>query len=300
MAESNLLTQLSQLLGDITPSRSFPKPSTRPPKFNFSFDNVPLDSALYVVEGATISFVVQSILVGDTVTCSYRIITADGEVKGFVGRLTTTGAYTQDFLTQTLPECYLLNASLSSFSATSRGQTWASVRVSGGYATNNNEVWNVTQGYVRTSVPLSFPPSQREDPTDGNGYLRRVVGTAPAGGAECLELTTGLSSNVLTGFFVVLTTDATVANRNVSLMFGGLGSSVYRFRAPTNQTASQVITYRFEPYAGRSGLIGTDMFVGLPHGLRVDPASQIQTLTSGLQAGDQFSVPQYLLDTLVF
>lgn len=128
-----------------------------------------------------------------------------------------------------------------------------------------------------------------------HGRIRSITGTDPAAGAEISETVPARRRWKLTGILFTLATDAAAANRRVILVIDNGTNTIYALPSDTLQTASQARLYLFTPQPVAQFQIVNDFFLPLPI-LSLAPGYQIFTNTTALQAGDNYSAPQLLVE----
>ena len=86
-----------------------------------------------------------------------------------------------------------------------------------------------------------------------------------------------------------LTTDATVTNRRMVIVFGGIADDDYLVAAPMQQIATRTYDYYFGIGVGIQGVTINDTIanLSLPIGLRLGYPEQLRTEIINFQAGDQ-------------
>lgn len=130
------------------------------------------------------------------------------------------------------------------------------------------------------------------------GYMQRIIGVAPAAGAD-IDYTFGIGQRYrVIGIGFNLTTAVAVANRHVTiqLVYGG-GASLNEF-APVVQVASLTYTYIFNA-GGTGNIIVVNGWVHgvVPVNFVVMGGAHIMTVTANLQAADQFTAPQIYVES---
>lgn len=116
----------------------------------------------------------------------------------------------------------------------------------------------------------------------------RVEGGALAGGANFVYTPPVRQWIELITFRIRLTTDATVINRRMVVVFGGIADDDYLVAAPMQQIATRVYDYYFGVGVGLQGATINDTFanLSLPIGMRIQAPEQIRTEIVNMQAGD--------------
>lgn len=231
------------------------------------------------------------------VTVNARLLMPNGDIKLNQWRVAAptskAGSYTQI----NLPECFLLSiAAVSNFSPGGVGSCYVGVVLSRLAPAVFNAAQVLCQGYTNFNQPVTWPSGVNTTSVDCVGVPRVVGGTTPAAGANISETVPSNTKWRLVSFRFTLTTNAVVKNRVVELLFDD-GLNVFGASGVTfNQTASNVFTYNFA--AGFAGVVnnGTPCYVQLPTPMQLFPLFRIRTNTTNLDAGDQFSLPIYLVE----
>lgn len=133
------------------------------------------------------------------------------------------------------------------------------------------------------------------------GIYKHVVGTAPAAGAEILDVVPdGVLRRVIAVRFA-FTSDATAVNRRVTFLIdtGATGAIVWRTSAAVDQAASLTYTYQVAHLGITPGALDASIdhyVMPLPPGIVVRPGFRFRTITTNLQAGDQFGAAVYYVE----
>lgn len=116
----------------------------------------------------------------------------------------------------------------------------------------------------------------------------RVEGGALAGGAQFVYTPDARTWAELISIRIRLTTDATVINRRMVVVFGGIADDDYLVAAPMQQIATRVYDYYFGIGVGLQGATINDTFanLSLPIGMRIAAPEQLRTEVVNMQAGD--------------
>jgi hypothetical protein len=174
------------------------------------------------------------------------------------------------------------------------GQTFVIVQLIRGRGTAAIVLGTLLQGYVTSTQALAWPGSPIQTSVEGFGYTRRITGTVPAPGAEVNEtVPTGARWHVLM-VEAQLTTSAAVAGRIPRLNWGAAAQTVGASATGITQNASQQGTYDWANGMLLTAAIqpGINVF-GLPNDLTLETADFIGTVTTGIQAGDQWNYFRY-------
>ena len=158
-------------------------------------------------------------------------------------------------------------------------------------------LFGLGSGYLSDGYQVSWPPAKHSPMGSGPGYLRSVAGTDPAAGAEISETVPTNARWRLRGLIVQFVTDATVANRYVTLTFDDGATPLQRIGANTAQAASTTQNYTGVCGGGVLGDTGNySVLLPLPVNLMLFKGWRISTATLNLQAGDNFGAPQLLVE----
>lgn len=157
-------------------------------------------------------------------------------------------------------------------------------------------VASLLAGYITDTAPLIYPGGRIEDAIEGAGVQRSITGTNPGLGVEVSET---VPTNVrwrLKSLRVQLVNDATVASRAVSLEITDGTNTVAKFGAANAQTAGTTWTYTFADVGTNIASISDQILIGIQSDLILLEGYTIKTSTNGLQAGDNFGAPQYVIE----
>lgn len=177
-----------------------------------------------------------------------------------------------------------------------RGQVYVIVELVRGTASNAIPLGTLIADYIATGGRVAWPGSPVRSSLDGPGMLRSITGTDPAAGSELSETVPTGARWRLRALRASLVTSAVVANRTVVLFVDDGATAYWTSASPTTQPASQTVPYTV-------GVIGTSVnqqgaiYLDVPYGGLVLPAGhRIRTVTSLLDAGDNWGAPQYQVE----
>lgn len=176
------------------------------------------------------------------------------------------------------------------------GAAYARVDLIRGRGASATVLATLLEGLVTAGRRLSWPGALLRGPIDGPGNIRLIAGANPGAGSELAETVPTGARWRLRAFEFEFRADATVANREVVLVFDD-GATIYaRHPGGVAQTASQNVRYTFGPQGDR--VAGA---VVLAHAVpTTDPTllagHRIRTVTSNLQAGDDYTDPTYQVE----
>lgn len=267
-------------------------------QIHFATDGVQPPSSIYLDVNDQFQVGVYTIDVSPAVFFRYRILNPSGEIISGQERFlyTLAGRGPQIFVVK-LTEGFLLSLHVtldaSQPSNRGRGQTRVNVELlrPSGFGSGV-----LAEGYLDGTAFLSWPNALNEPSTAGQGWMHSITGTAPAAGAEISETVPFLARFGLATFRFQLTTSVTVATRGVTLLIDDGVNILFAIEAPSTQAASLVQQYNYGVIGARADKVfGTNVSIPVPP-VKLVFGYRIRTLTSGLQATDQYTAPQYLVE----
>ena len=156
----------------------------------------------------------------------------------------------------------------------------------------NDSIWS---GYLYSNAFNGYPGTPSKEITDGLGVLRSITGTAPAAGAEINETVPVNRRWNLIALFASLTSSATVINRTPAFFFDDGANIFSGSEGIFTQPASTTSRYSFSTVVPSQAFISNFLPVGLLLPFPLKGNFRIRSTTLNLQAGDQWTAPQYLV-----
>jgi hypothetical protein len=237
--------------------------------------------------------------VAGTLAVSLRMMMNDGTIKQMVWQPSTTSDRSKQTLTVPLTEGFLISLEAFTPGAGNSNRTYVQLRLAQGSLANINILGVLCEGYVSNGFHLAWPPGVFLPQGDGNGALVSVTGTLPAAGAEISETVPANARWELISIVYTLTTSATVANRFTRFVADDGANIFTEVPQPTAQIASNTFTYNW--FHGALNTAGSNVSdAPMPLHLTLNPGFRWRTNTVALQAGDQYSAPQYLVREWIF
>lgn len=234
---------------------------------------------------------------GVVLTISGRRFDATSGISEFAHRLVPTTNRVATTFDVPLGEGWLLGLAIRVSAGTPLdGQTFVVAEIGAGQGGSFNALDVLIMDSVSAAKRAAWPGSPLRGPLDSAGAIRSIAGTTPAAGAEISETVPTGARWELLSIYVLLTTSATVINRNPMLIVDDGANSYYRMQQNANETASQAWSNVWAagvPVWANAGQPG--QVAGLPIGLRMTAGQRFRSLTSGIQVGDQYSALQYLV-----
>lgn len=234
---------------------------------------------------------------GVTLTCSGRFWRLDGSIEPLSFRHVPNTDRTLATTLHKLGVGWLTDLRVVPTAGTPLyGQCWALVELVRGFTGGVTDLSSLVGGCVTANQPIMWPGTRSRGTLDGPGVIRSITGTNPAAGAEISEtVPTGARWRLL-AILATLTADANVANRVASIFIDDGTNVLIRQSAQSTQGASESRVYSWFPGSQRLALVGGDMTWAGSNRLILLAGSRIRTSTALLQAGDDWSAPQLLVE----
>ncbi len=158
----------------------------------------------------------------------------------------------------------------------------------------------LAQGPIAMGFGLHWPAGPHIPPLSYAGTPKVVTDSAPSAGVEVIIPNQDAKVWKIKSLSFELTTDDTVANRRVHLRYQDSAKIAMDIFADFVQTASLTRRYTFAPI----GAIPTvnqddDVLVSIPPGIIIPDGNSLRTATDNIQAGDQYSDVQILVEELI-
>lgn len=155
-------------------------------------------------------------------------------------------------------------------------------------------------GHITGRQSVSYPPAQVAEYRGGGGDVSLITGDAPAAGAEAAYAIPPYMTYRIIAVRVTLITSATVADRNVKLaIYDGMENEM-RWYGNIVQAASVSRYYNFSAIGHQpTAAEGTNIMIPIPPDVILRPDSNMKTVTTNRQAGDQFSALDLLVERWV-
>jgi len=194
-------------------------------------------------------------------------------------------------------EGFLLSASIAA-PAVSHGNVFASLLLQRGVGSGDATLGQVLcQGMPDAFSTLGYPQQAPQTALDGRGKISLFALGNPGAGLDfSFAVSTGQTA-ILRSFSVLLTCSAGVANRFPTFAIETSGGVIMgQFPAVSVLTASQAMQLSWAPGANPLN-VNNVQSMGFPNELRLTQGSIFRTITSGIQAGDQYSAPVIVAET---
>lgn len=215
------------------------------------------------------------------------------------GSQSTTGA-TPAVIVLSSAEGYLLSATIET-STTTVSCAYASLEIIRGAGSSDQTRGHVLIcGNVGVTGALSFPQTPNTTPYSLRGALRVISVANPGAGFDVLQIVPAGVTWVISSISARLTTDANVANRNVSLNILDSGATTV-LRVPLNApfTATQVTQITWAGDLQPLVTLGSAASAPMPLTFRAGPGFFIDTTTQNIQVGDAYTNIRILVEEFV-
>lgn len=236
-------------------------------------------------------------LAGAVVALEGRVMTPDGCVVPFAERHVPSSNYTATTSIFPSVEGILLNAQLRVTTGTAvRGHVFAFLEIIRGGGSAAQPLGTILQDYLTSGARLAWPGSPIQSSVAGVGRLRSITGTNPAAGVEISETVPAGVRWRLMAFSAQLVASAVVATRQPFLLIDDGTTTFFAVGSGGSNTASQTIRHGWAP-VGATFAAGSPGYMSvLPDTLVVGAGSRFRTQTSGLDPGDDWGAPQYVVE----
>jgi hypothetical protein len=173
-----------------------------------------------------------------------------------------------------------------------RGTVFVTAVLLRGTAASNRVVKLLFSDYAVANQPIGYPFGRTVQSVDGNGAIVAAqLGPIAAGQEAVLSGTSVGQRFSLHTASLTFVASATVANRNIEFrLLRNSSFIVWRLPIPAAITAGQTFNITLMSGGPAPVTIGSDIILPLPQPTIILPPDSINTVTSGIQAGDQFTV----------
>lgn len=256
-----------------------------------------LQSALPIEADDSLVFQVYASVASLVVLFSGLHMDARGETKYWEREVRPTSDRLVTTASTVVGKCFLISvgATLRSGNA-NRGQCYVRAFIRRGSGATGIPVYQLLQGYVSDAYSPCYPLGRMEGPLEGPGMIRSVTGTNPAAGAEISEtVPTGARWRFIS-LSSVLDTDATAVNRRPTLVVTDGTNTFGNYMTATNLTANTIQPVCFAEGIGDAVLANFMSQAASPNNFMLPAGYQLTTDSFNLQAGDEWTAPQLLVE----
>lgn len=266
-------------------------PRTAAPQVTFRTKDTEPPSTLYVSQEDSLQIRAFSYLAGQSLLVLLRTLRPDGTVFQTTQQFQLAAVQTLQTFTLNLEEGYLLGL-LIAYQATGVAPhtNWLAVNL-----VRNASVQVLVSGSVTPGAFLGWPGGPMNMPRDGAGFIRSITGTVPAAGAEISETVPANLRWRLLAFRYSLTSAVAVANRETNLTMDDGVNIFVSDTSSTTQAASLTNIYSWMQNAQRQAAAQSALFTLPLPDVYLEGGFRIRTSTTNIQAADQYTAPQYLV-----
>lgn len=264
---------------------------TQKPILAFKTTGADPPSPFWVTEVDQLVVTVWNSLAAADLTLTWRLLDIySGELKQNVQDMFPTSDKVQNNFRFNLAQGFLLSVQLGfRGAAAKRGQTFAFVSLQRVSGTSGFGTATLFADYISEQASLGWPGAQQRANTEGPGFIHSQLTTNPAAGAEMIVTVPASTRWGIISDIFALQTSATVANRNVEFLIDDGVNSYWRVTAPVTVPASTLQIFSVAAFNYPQGIVATDSVLPMPANLRLIAGHRLRTLTTNLQAGDQYS-----------
>lgn len=264
----------------------------------FALGAVPPPASLWLIPESWIGLAVWNSAASAAIRLRGRMIAADGRHVLISELLTPTTDRVRSFTTLRPGEGFLFQlTAFEEAGAPLRGQTWVELSIGHGREVFANRDAILARDYLAGGVAVAFPGGPIRSSVEGPGALRSITGTDPAAGAEISETVPTNARWRLHSLRAQFLADATAATRRPTLVVDD-GTTMYgRFGGVSvNVVAGQSMQISFAPVGENVNISGIYSVVSILNEPLLLAGHRFRTITISIQAGDNWGVPQFLVE----
>ncbi len=271
--------------------------TTRPPLAKLTGELVQPPSRVYLTVDDRLYIRSRNSLTAVTLQVAGRLLRADGTIVPFNFEHVPATDRTASLESFRLAEGFLLSVVVfPSVGAPTRGQTFVEIGLLRGRDAAGAVVDVLARDYVAEAEPLAFPGGPIRSSLEGPGAVLSITGSDPAAGAEISDAVPTDARWRPRSFQATLVADVTVVNRFIYLIVGDGSTLLAQMVTATAQTASQTKDYSFVlGWGAQERVRSTDIVAGMLDTI-LAAGHTIGTTTISIQAGDNWSAPQLLVE----
>lgn len=270
---------------------------TKAPQITYATEGVQPPTALAVTTNDNLVIKVHNSNAAPGLRVFVRLLLPDGTISPNDFTVTPDATRAVNTFSFPLDEGFILSAVVFSTSATLlRGQCYVRLLIFRGSLTQQFVGHMLCEGYVTTATSIAFPVGPQEYARSGAGVMRSITGATPAAGTDIVETVPTGAVWRLSAFTARLGTDATVPSRQPILLITDGTSTLAGGGPGAGIGASNTQTFTWTEYGQSVAARNNWLFGNVPVMHYLSPGYTIQTTTSNLVAGDQWSLVRYLVE----
>lgn len=234
---------------------------------------------------------------GVTVRFLGEYVLPNGSVQHFARDIVPTSDRAINTVTLDLPTSQLLSMqALLAVGSAKRGEVYVRAVRQAGTGTGATLVGNTLAGYVTNTYSPSWPGGPVEDSVVGPGVIKVVTGTDPAAGAEVTETVPTGARWRLWSMCTRLVTSGTAATRRAHYEVTSGGTRIFIGHPEKTQTASNTNDYIWGTNMSIVDATTNVNAVGMIPQMPLLAGWVINTVTTAIQAGDNWGAPQMIVE----
>lgn len=270
---------------------------SQPSRISFTLAKLQPPSDLYITRDDQIVVRAIGTVASESIHVTGRLLTLDGVVVPFAVDVVAPIASTSVTRLISGVEGFLLSLTAIATQATTRGGAYVRVWLNRGAAALTNCQQLLLSDYVTNVLPTSWPSGIPQDTTSGFGLMLSLAGTSPAAGADFTGANGSLVRWRLQSLSAILTTSVAVANRNIEFALTDAGGlTVFRAGATASVPASTTAHVTCTPGGTQVSVVGSTLMIPLPALVMMPLNYGFKTITTNLQAADQWSAIQMVVE----
>lgn len=279
---------------------STPQPSkiySSPREVQLAAKEVQPPSPLYLQaeDSLILNLICATILVATSFSLQLRWLRPDGEIVSTRKRI--DAPFLPQTLTFTLGEGFLLSATLTPLvlNPLQYNGVFCTLTVERDLPEAGFYHWVLFADYISGNHFPTWPYGVQIKLTDGAGRIRSITGTAPAVGADVSETVPSSVRWRLLSFTATLTTSAVVANRFPVYVIDDGANILFRSPPVASVPASTTVSLNLENVGSTVGASVSTQVLPYDSSILLAASFRIRTVTSLIDAGDQWTAPHYLV-----
>lgn len=264
---------------------------TRKAITNFTVNNIPAPTQLYIGDDNFLRVQVQNISAATNVTIRTRMMrSGDGAITTSedIFQVQQSGAVQTFFIN--MSEGFLLSViAVCENTQILRGLLFISVELCHGSRQNVHRDALLIQDYVAQTYAASWPGGTLKLSTEGPGAIAyQIIGSGGAGAEFAMGTAANIRSRLMT-LCMRFITSAVVGNRFPRIQIAGNGNLVFTASVAAAIPASTVAFISIYPGAGQPSVSNNIHLIPIPQTLMLNFSPVISTSTTALDAGDAYS-----------
>lgn len=269
---------------------------TIPPEVTFQTNRIPPPSPFYLAREESFLLRIYNALAGTSVVLFGRFLLPSGEIIPFQHRFTPTSDRALNQRQFFFGEGYLMNVFIEVQGTSAiRGQTFAILHVIHGDIPTAIIKAILISDYITAGTGIGWPGGRLHASIEGPGAIRIITGINPTAGSEISESVPTNARWRLIGLRLGFNTNANVAARRPKLIISN-GPGFAEIPVVISIPASTVAVLTWLAGGAAYAFDAATQIMPLANDMILPQETVIETETSNLQAGDDYSPPQFQVE----